>query len=236
MSRVKLSWASYICTIHKNNYIAMSCVWRMFQLNKHTFRQVLKDNNIKTVDIMKKTKMWYYLTFDALHQCMLKIMHWSPDKAAAAIKELERVVKTPSSFSLKTKEKKKEEDEEDSSFVGSTPTESSSSLSQDAAAAAAIDVPESYSWWPEFCNEMYRLTNPATFTTVLQSQELKAKCTELLDMQVESKIKRNYDEAKEEFDALESVHKRLKTNLKERVQKEVDSQCRREKTTLFKMK
>lgn len=212
----------------------MSCVWRMFQLNKHTFRQVLKDNNIKTVDIMKKTKMWYYLTFDALHQCMLKIMHWSPDKAAAAIKELERVVKTPPSFSKKKKEKNEEDEEEDSSFVGSVPTESSSSSpSQDAAIAA---VAESYYWWPEFCNEMYRLTNPATFTTVLQSQELKAKCTELLDMQVESKIKRNYDEAKEELAALESVHKRLKTDLKERVQKEVDAQCQREKTTLFKMK
>ena len=223
MIRVKLSWASYICTIHKNNYISMSCVWRMFQLNKHTFRQVLKDNNIKTVDIMKKTKMWYYLTFDALHQCMLKIKHWSPDKAADAIKELERVVKAPSSL----KKKDEDEEEEDSSFVDSAPPTTSSSPSQDA--------DESYPWWPEFCSEMYRLTNPATFTTVLQSQEFKVKCTELLDIQVESKMKRTYDEAKEELSSLESVHKRLKVDLKERVQKTVDAQCQKEKTTLFKM-
>lgn len=229
MMRVKLSWASYICTVHKNNYIAMSCVWRMFQLNKHTFRQVLKDNNIKTVDIMKKTKMWYYLTFDALHQCMLKIKHWSPDKAAAAIKELEEKLKAHSSSFLKKKMKKDEdEEEEDSSFVDSAPPTASSSPSQNYA-------DESYPWWLEFCKEMYRLTNPATFTIVLQSQEFKVKCTELLDIQVESKMKRTYDEAKEELASLESVHKRLKVDLKERVQKEVVAQCQKEKTTLFKM-
>ena len=44
-----------------------------------------------------------------------------------------------------------------------------------------------------------------------------------------------YDEAKEEIASLESVHKRLKVNLKERVQKTVNAQCQKEKTTLFKM-
>jgi hypothetical protein len=201
----------------------------MFQLNKNTFKQVLKDNSIKTIDVMKNTKMWHYLTFDALHQCMLQVKHWSPKKASAAIKELEEKVKAQSS--LKKKEKKDEGEEEDSFFVDSAPPTASSSPSQDAAVAD-----ESYPWWPEFCSEMYRLTNPATFTTVLQSQEFKAKCTELLDIQVESKMKRTYDEAKEELASLESVHKRLKLDLKERVQKEVVAQCQKEKTTLFKMK
>lgn len=224
-----MSWAKYACTVYKSKYVALNCVCRMLKLNKNTLKETLKSQHIAVIEMKKQTNNWYYLTFDALHQCMLKIMHWSPDKAAAAIKELERVVKAPSSSLKKKMKKDEDEEEEDSSFVDSAPPTTSSSPSQDA--------DESYPWWPEFCSEMYRLTNPATFTTVLQSQEFKVKCTELLDIQVESKMKRTYDESKEEIASLESVHKRLKTSdhLIERVKKEIDVQCRQEKSRPFNL-
>lgn len=262
MSRVKvylsnMTWAEPSAFINDGEYISLTNAARMINTYPITIENGFINNSMSHLLIERpysytgsKARMSTFITLESFQWYLITVQEWYKQSAEEAIAEM----RSKAAAAIKKKQKKDEEEEEE--YVedeedelpplpparAARPKRATRTTAVDSApppprsgggGGGGGDIPPP--WWKNLEGEIYPMTNPATFTGVLNSDQLKERCNTDIDKQVKRKLASDFDAAKETAAMLPIIQKRLRESsaIRDRVQSEVATRCAWEKIRPF---
>jgi hypothetical protein len=262
MSRVKvylsnISWAEPSAFINDSEYISLTNAARMINSYPVTIENAFINNGMPNSLFERpysytgsKARVSMFITLESFQWYLIMVLGWDKQLAEEAIAE----VRSKAAAAMKKKQKKDEEEEEEE-YVEEEEEQKNvlpplraarAARPKITTRAAAVDIappPRSGGgggnipppWWKNLEGEIYPMTNPATFTGVLNSDQLKKRCNTDIDKQVKRKLASDFDAAKEAADMIPIIQKRLRESsaIRDRVQSEVATRCAWEKIRPF---
>lgn len=251
MSRVKVYlsnqiWAEPSAFINDGEYISLANAARMINTYPVTIENGFTNNGMSHLLIERpytytgKARVSTFITLESFQWYLITVQEWYKQVAEEAIAE----VRSKAAAAIKKKQKKDDDEEEE--YVEDEeevpPARAARPKRTTAAVVFApppplrgdgVDIPPP--WWKNLEGEIYPMTNPATFTGVLNSNQLKERCETDIDKKVKRKLDSDFDAEKEAADMLPVIRKRLyeSSTIRDRVQSEVATRCAWEKIRPF---
>jgi hypothetical protein len=237
-------WAEPSTFINDGEYISLANAARMINTYPVTIKNGFTNNGMTHLLIERpythtgKARVSTFITLESFQWYLITVQKWYKQAAEEAIAE----VRSKAAAAIKKKQKK-DDDEEDvlpplraaraARPKRATAAVVSASPPLRGGGGGGIDIPPQ--WWKNLESEIYSMTNPATFTGVLNSDQLKERFNIAIEKHVKRKIDSAFDADKEATDMLPVIRKRLYESvaIKDRVLSEVATRCAWEKIRPF---
>jgi hypothetical protein len=243
MSRVKVylsntTWEEPSTFINDGEYISLTNAARMINTYPVTIENGFVNNGMSHLLVERpytntgKGRVSTFITLESFQWYLISVQEWYEQVAEEAIAE----VRSKAAAAIKKKQKKDDDEEEEyveEEEVPPLPPVRAARPKRTTTTTDSAPPP----WWKNLEGEIYPMTNPATFTGVLNSDQLKKRCNIDIEKQVRRKLASDFDAEKEAADMLPIIQKRLRESsaIRDRVQSEVASRCAWEKIRPFEI-
>ena len=234
-------WSEAIAFVNDGEYISVSNAARMINTYPLTIQNAL--SHLVVQRHLGKSRMSSFISLESFLHYLVHVLEWHKETAEEAIAEM----RSKAAAAMKKNQKKDDDEEEEyveeEEEVPPLPPARAARPKRTIAAVVSAPPPPLRGggdnippqWWKNLEGEIYPMTNPATFTGVLNSNQLKERCTMDIDKQVKRKLDSDFDAEKEAVDMLPIIRKRLYESvaIRDRVQSEVAIRCAWEKIRPF---